>query len=111
MSSKEGSRISQFGFYFLVSFALALDLIWSLAIICLIAVLSLVVLSRSNRRNPKRIEMEDVTTAATAAVAEETKKASYRYWVRDSKEDADHPGWSPRRAAPVCTYAACLSSV
>lgn len=35
--------------------------------------------------------MEEMTTAATAAVAEETKKASYRYWVRDSKEDAAPP--------------------
>ncbi|KAF3325606.1 Activator of heat shock protein ATPase [Carex littledalei] len=35
--------------------------------------------------------MEEVTTAATAEVAEETNKASYRYWVRDAKEDAAPP--------------------
>jgi hypothetical protein len=69
----------------------------------LIAVFSLAFLSLSNRRrNPKRIEMEEMTTAATATAAvaaEETKKSSYRYWVREANKDAAPPP-APRKLSP-----------
>lgn len=43
--------------------------------------------------------MEEMKTAATAAAAEETKKSSYRYWVREAKQDAA-PRPVPRKLSP-----------
>ncbi|KAJ4816088.1 chaperone binding / ATPase activator [Rhynchospora pubera] len=100
---KERGAFPNSGFPSLSPLTPPLDLIWSVPILSLITALSLAFLfkSRSNRRAPKRIEMEEMATAAAAPAteAEETKKASYRYWVREAKEDAAPPP-VPRKLSP-----------